>query len=64
MKREFLKTHYTGADDENFIKQFGEYLKNILANHRWDAMSEHTLYLQGAKKAIEEIISEVEKEED
>jgi hypothetical protein len=61
MKREFLKTPYMGADDENFRKEFVEYLKHIIANNRWEAMSEHTLYLQGAKKAIEEIISEIEE---
>jgi len=59
MEREFLRTPYYGADGEDFRKEFIEYLEQILANNRWEAMSDHALYLQGAKKAIEEIVAEI-----
>jgi hypothetical protein len=59
MDREFLCTTYYGADGEDFRKEFVDYLEQILANSRWDAMSDHALYLQGAKKAIEEIVAEI-----
>jgi len=59
--REFITATYIGADGDDFRKEFVEYLRYHLATTRWEAMSDHTLYLQGAKKAIEEIIEEIEK---
>ena len=56
MQREFLQTGYIGSDGDNCRKEFVEYLEQVLINRRWDAMSDHALYLQGAKRAIEEII--------
>ena len=48
-----------GSDGENFRKEFVEYLEGILKNGSWSAMSDHTLFLQGGKRAIEEIITEI-----
>ena len=59
MEKEFLKTPYYGADGEDFREEFISYLDQIIATRRWDAMSDHALYLQGAKRAIEEIIAEI-----
>lgn len=58
--RIFLKNIYLGSDQEDFIKEFVVYLKDAIKENRWDAMSDHQLYLRGAKRAIEEIISEME----
>lgn len=59
MERIFLKDVYSGTDGDDFRKDFVDYLETILINRSWDAMSEYKLYLQGAKKAIEEIIEEI-----
>ena len=55
----FLKAPYMGADNELFREEFVLYLEQVLKNNLWDAMSDYILYLQGAKKAIEEIIGEI-----
>ena len=55
----FIKAPYMGSDGENFRKEFVEYLEGILKNGSWSAMSDHTLFLQGGKRAIEEIIAEI-----
>lgn len=55
----FLKEKYLGSDGDDFILEFIEYLKKILTTTRWEAMSDYTFYLQGAKKAIEEVIEEM-----
>ena len=56
----FLKEKYLGADGEMFKAEFAEYLKAVVGSGRWDAMSDHALFLQGGKQAIEEIIREIE----
>ena len=57
----FLKEIYMGSDFGVSLKDdFVKYLKEILKNNRFEAMSDHTLFLQGGKKAIEEIINELE----
>lgn len=58
-EKEFLRSIYYGSDGESFREEFVTYLEEIIRNSRWDAMSDYTLYLQGAKKAIEEVISEI-----
>jgi hypothetical protein len=60
--RYFLTEVYNGSDRDDFQKDFVEYLKEILKTRRWEAMSEHTLFLQGAKTAIEEIVEELYQE--
>ena len=64
MSNFFLNKVYMGSDGDDFKKDFVEYLQEIIKNNRWDAMSDHTLYLQGAKKAIEEIIHEIKEADD
>lgn len=59
MDREFLRSTYMGSDGEDFRKDFAEYLRFIVNNRSWFAMSDHSLYLQGAKQAILEIIDEL-----
>jgi hypothetical protein len=61
MERTFLKHHYYGTDGPEFSEEFLKYLEQVLEERRWDAMSDHVLYLQGAKKAIEEIIEELKQ---
>ena len=58
--RYFIKKTYCGSDGENFKSDFVEYLKSILKEENWYAMSEYKLFLQGAKKALEEIVQELE----
>lgn len=58
----FLKERYIGSDGEDFIREFIEYLGKVLTSTRWEAMSDYTLYLQGAKQAIEEIIEELKEQ--
>lgn len=55
-EREFLKEPYIGSDGKDFAKEFSEYLQEMIDNRRWTAMSDHELYLEGAKKMAEEII--------
>jgi hypothetical protein len=50
-----------GSDGDDLRKDFIVYLETVLSSNRWTAMSDHTLYLQGAKKAIEEIIEEIKE---
>jgi uncharacterized membrane protein len=57
----FLKNIYNGSDGYDFQKDFVEYLENIIKTERWEAMSDHTLFLQGGKQAIEEIINELKQ---
>jgi hypothetical protein len=57
----FVKECYNGSDSSGFQDDFVAYLENTIATTRWDAMSEHSLFLQGAKKAIEEIIQELKR---
>ena len=57
--RYFLYDVYMGSDREDFAKDFVEYLKDVLKKRRWVAMSEHQLFLRGAKTCIEEIIEEL-----
>jgi len=58
----FIKKTYNGSDGENFRQDFIDYLESIIANKNWQAMSDYTYFLQGGKKAIEEIISEIKGE--
>jgi len=60
-KRYFLITGYFGSDGCEFQQDFREYLKKILEAGRWEAMSEHQLFLQGAEQVIKEIIEELEQ---
>ena len=55
----FIKTPYMGSDGDDFRKEFVEYLENIIKNRSWSAMSEHTFFVQGGKRAIEEVIAEI-----
>ena len=57
----FLKNIYIGSDTDDFIRDFIIYLEHILLTNNFDAMSDHSLFLQGGKKAIEEIIHEMKK---
>jgi len=59
MNREFLKLPYYGTDGEDFREEFISYLEQIIINGQWEAMNDHTLYLQGAKRVIKEIIDEI-----
>lgn len=59
--KEFLKTPYIGTDGDEFRAEFVEYLEKIISENRWDAMSDYSLYLGGARKAIEEIINEIKR---
>jgi uncharacterized membrane protein len=61
MDERILSAAYIGADGDDFRKEFVEYLEQILSTKRWDAMSDYTLYLQGAKKALEEIVAEIKQ---
>ena len=58
---DFLTT--TFRENDNSAKEYKqsliEYLFGILENNNWEAMSEHQLYLNGAKKMITEIIEEL-----
>ena len=57
----FLKEIYMGSDFGISLRSdFIDYLKNILNSNKFEAMSDYTLFLQGGKKAIEEIIQELE----
>ena len=60
--RIFLKNIYNGSDGDDFITDFVEYLKDVVENGKWSAMSYHKLYLDGANQAIKEIISEMESD--
>jgi hypothetical protein len=60
MKNVFLKEIYMGSDGDNFRKEFIDYLKSIIKNNQFEVMSDYQLFLQGGKKAIEEIIMELE----
>ena len=57
--RYFLKEVYMGSDREDLIKDFIEYLQNVIKTGSWSAMSDHELFLQGGKRAIEEVIAEL-----
>lgn len=63
MKRDnyFVKQIYMGSDGLDFKEDFLEFLKLVLNSQRYEAMSDHQLYLQGGKKAIEEIIESLEE---
>ena len=61
MEKVFLKEIYMGSDGDNFKKEFIDYLESIIKNNRFEAMSDYQLFLQGGKKAIEEIIIEIER---
>ncbi len=63
-KRYFLQDVYMGSDRDDFQKDFVEYLREIIRMRRWEAMSEHTLFLQGGKQALEEIIEELQQDEE
>lgn len=60
-EKKFLKNPYLGADGEDFKKEFTEYLEDIIKSNRWEAMSDYTLFLQGAKQALNEVIEELKK---
>ena len=65
MKNEkyFFKKTYNGADhDQEFFIDFSEYLQDILETQRWDSMNEGQLYLQGGKKAIEEVLDIIKEQ--
>jgi len=55
----FLKKVFMGSDGDDFRSDFIDYLEDVLATSRWDAMSDHQLYLDGARRAITEIINEL-----
>ena len=55
----FLTTPYLGSDGDEFKEEFVAYLKEILLEDRWNALSDYQLYLSGGRKAIEEIIEEI-----
>jgi len=57
----FVKQIYMGSDGMDFKEDFLEFLKSVLNSQRYEAMSDHQLYLQGGKKAIEEIIESLEE---
>ena len=61
MEKVFLKEIYMGSDGDNFKKEFIDYLESIIKNNSFEAMSDYQLFLQGGKKAIEEIIIEIER---
>jgi|WetSurMetagenome_2_1015567.scaffolds.fasta_scaffold774747_1 hypothetical protein len=60
VERTFLKDIYMGADGNELASGLVAYLQDVLANRRWESMSDHSLYLQGAKQMLEEIIDELE----
>ena len=58
--RFFIKDIYMGSDGSDFKNDFIYYLKSILETHEFTAMSDHQLFLEGGKTAIQEIIAELE----
>jgi hypothetical protein len=60
-KKVFLQEIYMGSDGDDFKEEFIDYLKRILKNNSFEGISEYQLFLQGGKKAIEEIIIEIER---
>ena len=60
---DFLTTRF--SENDNSAKEFKqsliEYLFWVLEKNGWEAMSEHQLYLSGAKKMLMEIIEELNK---
>lgn len=59
----FLRTPYmdgtnTPYDDE-FRRCFTAYLEGIIANQDWTCLNDHNLFLQGGKKALQEVIDEL-----
>ena len=58
----FLKKPYTGADGDDFLKEFIAYLsdsRNAISDR---SMSDHALFLDGGKHAISEVIEVLKKE--
>lgn len=60
-QNEFLTEVFIENDNsvKEFKQTFIEYLFRILENKKWEAMSEHQIYLEGAKKMLIEIIEEL-----
>jgi len=58
---DFITTHF--SENDNSVKEYKqsliEYLLWVLENNNFTAMSEHQLYLNGAKKMLTEIIEEL-----
>lgn len=57
--REFLQKPYLGSDGPDMANDFIAYLNEVLLARRWEAMSDHTLYLQGARQMLTEVIDEL-----
>lgn len=59
--KDFLTARF--SENDNSVKEFKqsliEYLFWVIEHNNWTAMSEQQLYLNGAKKMIEEIIEEL-----
>lgn len=53
------------SENDNSAKEYKqsliEYLLNELQKGKWEAMSDHQLYLDGAKDMLTEIIEEINK---
>jgi len=62
--KEFLKERFILSDNSamEYNSSLLIYLDGVMKNTRFEAMSEHQLYLQGAKQMLEEIINLLEKE--
>jgi len=60
---QFLRENF--SENDNSVSEYKdsliEYLKNVLNNHPsdWSAMSDYTLYLQGAEQMLKEVIREI-----
>lgn len=57
----FLKTRFSENDNSagEFKQSLIEYLFDVLEKGNFEAMSDHQLYLDGAKKMLTEIIEEL-----
>jgi len=57
----FVKKFYLGSDGMDFKKDFTDFLETVLSSQNYQAMSDHQLFLQGGKKAIDEIIEALQE---
>ena len=61
----FLKTPYMDGTNEPYDNEFRRcfiaYLEGVIANHDWTCLSDHSLFLQGGKQALKEVVAELKE---